>query len=100
MALRHLITLSSFFLPTMQITLYKSALCPRCYLAKKYLIEAIANNTNATVEEIEILTSAKKMWRDGIRMIPSIKIDGDLLSSVYLNREAVVEFINKHSTRQ
>jgi len=55
---------------------------------------------NVTVEEIEILTSAKTIWRDGIRMIPSIKIDGDLLSSVYLNREAVFDFIDKHSTQQ
>jgi hypothetical protein len=80
----------------MLITLYKSALCPRCRLAKKYLAESLESIPGATLEEIDILSSPIKTWSAGVRMIPAIQIDQAVLSSVYLSREDVSAFINKH----
>jgi hypothetical protein len=80
----------------MLITLYKSSLCPRCRLAKKYLSESLESIPDATLEEIDILSSPVKSWSAGVRMIPAIQIDQSVLSSLYLSREDISAFIYKH----
>lgn len=77
----------------MNVILYKSALCPRCYLARRHLLEVIKEYHNVTVDEIDLLSSPQKTWQDGIRMIPAIKIGDEVLSAAYLTRQQIGEFI-------
>ncbi len=81
----------------MQITLYKSSLCPRCYLAKKHLYTLKKEYPDIEIDEVDILTSPGKVRKAGIKMIPAIVIDGRVLSSIYLSRQKIAEFI--HSSK-
>ncbi len=82
----------------MHITLYKSNLCPRCYIAKKHILSLINQDSEISFEEIDIITSPLIAWKDGVRMIPAIKIDNDILSGAILTRAQLAEFINQKKT--
>jgi glutaredoxin len=80
----------------MLITLYKSSLCPRCYFAKKAILASIKEHPEwqiVEIEEIDILTSPGKAFRAGITMIPAIKIGDKKLSSLYLSRKDIEQFL-------
>lgn len=77
----------------MQITLYRSVLCPRCFLARKYLQEITQHKSNVTIVEVDILSQPMKTWQDGIRMIPALKIEDKILSGVFLNKKQIKSFI-------
>nr|WP_320050235.1 glutaredoxin family protein [uncultured Desulfuromonas sp.] len=80
----------------MTITFYGTALCPRCYLAKKALEKIAAEDADLQIETIEIATHALDGWRKGIRMIPALKIDDDLLSGILLDEQRIRSFIDRH----
>lgn len=98
--------LSSFWTPAragvtpdsykMKIILYRSNLCPRCFLAKKYLLDIIGDNPDIQIEEMDILGSPQRCLQDGIRMVPALVIDKDKLSGVFLSKKAIKSFINRH----
>ncbi len=77
----------------MQIIFYKSDLCPRCALAGKHLRALSAEIPDIAVEEVDILRSPRRTWRDGIRMVPALKIGEKILSGLHLNREAIAGFL-------
>ncbi len=79
----------------MQITLYRSFLCPRCYLAKKHLLEIAGQHSNITIKEIDIMTHPLKTWQDGIRLIPALKVKDKILSGVLLNKKQIITFIDQ-----
>jgi predicted DsbA family dithiol-disulfide isomerase len=79
----------------MHITLYKSSLCPRCYIAKKALLELAGNNTDLHIEEVDIITSPGKFRDAGISMIPAIKIGDEVLSSFFLRRNTIRKFVER-----
>jgi hypothetical protein len=80
----------------MLITLYKSTLCPRCHLAGKYLREICASDAHIHIQEIDILAAPRQSWNDGIRMIPALKIDNNILTALFLSRSAIADFIAGH----
>jgi hypothetical protein len=82
----------------MRITLYKSMLCPRCHLTGKYLRELTSKDPEIEVEEIDIMAAPRKIWRDGIRMIPALKIDNHILSALFISKTDIVEFIDKNKS--
>ena len=79
----------------MEIKLYKSALCPRCHMAARYLGEIKKENTGITVTEIDILSNPLQTWQDGVRLIPALKIGDRYLSGVYLTRQRIETFISE-----
>lgn len=79
----------------MKITFYRSALCPRCFVTHRILLEIIQGNKDMEVEEIDILSHPLKTWSDGIRIFPALKIDERILSGVFLGREKMESFINE-----
>ena len=80
----------------MQIILYRSKLCPRCLLAKKYLSKITENDPEVQIEEVDIIGSPKRCLQDGIRMVPALVINEDKLSGVFLSKKAIKAFINRH----
>ncbi len=79
-----------------KITFYRSKLCPRCFLAGKYLRAAIKEDSTIDVEEVDILSSPLRFMETGIRMIPALVIGKETLSSIYLNRKSIEDFISRH----
>lgn len=80
----------------MKITLYRSNLCPRCYLARKYLLQIVEDTPDIQIEEVDILGSPQRCLQDGIRMVPALVIGKDKLSGVFLSKKAIKSFINHH----
>lgn len=78
----------------MVVTLYKSALCPRCHMAHKHITEALQNEPDMTLTTVDVVSSPRKTWNDGIRMIPAIKIENEVLSALYLSKEEIKNFID------
>ena len=81
----------------MKITLYRSNLCPRCFLARKYLLEIVGDDSDVHIEEVDILGSPRRCLEDGIRMVPALMIDGEKLSGIFLTKNAVQSFITRHT---
>ena len=75
------------------ITFYRSNLCPRCYLARKYLRQLASTDSSLRIEEVDGLLSPRRAWQDGIRMIPAVKIGDQVLSGLYLSKDAIAAFI-------
>lgn len=81
---------------SMLITLYKSSLCPRCHLAKKYLKQIAQGDPSISIKEVDVLLSPRKALREGARMIPAIKIDGEIRGALYFKKSAIKKFIDRH----
>jgi len=83
-------------LKTMLVTLYKSAFCPRCYLAQKYILEIIAHDPKIQLKVVDVMTSPRQSLRSGIKMIPALTIDHHHLSALFLSKTTIADFINSH----
>lgn len=81
----------------MLVTLYKSSLCPRCYLAKKHLYYLKKEFPEMEINEVDIITSPGKALKAGIKMIPAIAIEDKVLSSIYLGRRKIADFLQSTS---
>jgi len=79
----------------MKVTLYKSSLCPRCHLARRSLEHLRTLQPDIELELVDILTSPRRAIRDGVRMIPAIRIGDRFLSGLFLNRASIAAFLNK-----
>lgn len=79
----------------MHIVLYKSNLCPRCYLAKKHLYEIASTNSEISIEEIDILSSPIKTLKAGVKLIPAIEIEKKILSGIILTKKNISDFIEQ-----
>jgi len=77
----------------MEVTFYKQALCPRCHLAAKHLQELLKQTDGFILEEVDIVAQPLRSWRDGIRMIPAIKVGDDILSGIYLTKPSIEKFL-------
>ncbi len=86
------------FTTLMHITLYKSALCPRCYLAGLYLQEIASLDPKIRIEEVDVMVAPRQSWDAGIRMIPALKINDRILSALFMSRTSIADFIasNRH----
>ncbi len=80
----------------MNLLFYKSTLCPRCHIAQKYLQEATQHCPELKIETVDIVTSAQRFRRDGIRMIPTIAIEGKRLSMLWPTKKAIYNFLHEN----
>ncbi len=77
----------------MLVTLYTSALCPRCLLASRYLRDILSHCPEAEIKEIDVLVSPKITARAGIKMIPAIEIQGEILNIIYPRKRRISSFL-------
>ncbi len=52
------------------------------------------------VNRVDIVTEPGRAWKDGVRMIPTLKADGQSLSGIYLSPEKIRAFVTKTETEQ
>ena len=79
----------------MTIILYRTRLCPRCSMARKHLLDLTRHRPDLIVEERDILRDLIATGRDGITMIPAIKIGDRVLSGIYLDRRRIADFLQQ-----
>lgn len=65
-------------------------------MAKKRLYKLVGQNSNVEIEEIDILSSREIAKKDGISMIPAIKIGDNKLSALFLGQEKIEKFLEKN----
>jgi glutaredoxin len=84
----------------MKITLYRSAICPRCLMAARELKRLKKKYKNLVVTEIDIATSPRQTWQAGIRMIPALECRGKILSGFILTSEKIQKFITTEQQKK
>jgi hypothetical protein len=68
-------------------------------MARKTLYELINNRQDIHVEEVDIVTSPLRAWKDGVRFIPTLKSGDKTLTGIFLSREEIQHFL-KEAERQ
>ncbi|MHB1349107.1 MAG: thioredoxin domain-containing protein [Desulfobulbaceae bacterium] len=81
------------------VIFYKAALCPRCLLVTKVLARLRRAYPELVVVEIDAVRSPVLVWRDGIRMIPALKTENELLSGILLKPKTIERFVARHLGR-
>lgn len=79
----------------MEIKFYRSLLCPRCYMAGRYLREIAGEDPTLSITEIEFTTQPITSWRRGIHMIPALQIEGQILCGIYLSKIQIMDFVQQ-----
>ena len=79
----------------MKITFYHSFLCPRCAVARKNLREIAGQRPDLEIAEIDITGKPLAYWRQGIKLIPALEINGKFLSGVFLSKKRIQMFIDQ-----
>lgn len=77
----------------MQVTLYKTSLCPRCYLAGRALQKLRAEFPELTIETVEVTREPLRAWQAGVRMLPTVTCNGKSLSGIILTTAALRDFL-------
>lgn len=80
----------------MLIILYRTKLCPRCFLARKYLSELTRDIPNLQIEEREVFFNPLIAAKEGVRMIPAIKVGKQILSGAVLTKGQIRNFLQKN----
>lgn len=80
----------------MKITFYHSTLCPRCYLARRILLDILQDSQDILIEEIDVLAHPLRTWSDGIRVFPALKIGDRILGSILPSRNKMLAFIQEN----
>jgi len=67
-------------------------------MASKSLRELSKEIPGLKIEEVDVLRRPSESWKNGVRLIPALKIEDDILSGIYLTREAIAAFVRQHIT--
>ena len=68
-------------------------------MARRSLKEICNSDEQFEIEEIDILQQPKRTWQAGIRMIPALQVDNEILSGAYLTKLQILRFIQEFKSR-
>lgn len=77
----------------MKIFFYKSALCPRCLITRRELASLHKELPSLEIEEIDVLRSPIRAWKDGIKTIPALKLGENIITGFMLRRKQIMTFL-------
>lgn len=80
----------------MKITLYRTALCPRCKKAENILHRLLPEYPHLDLNIIEVATRPIESFRAGVRMIPAIQCEDEILSGITLDETRIRDFLQRH----
>jgi len=64
-------------------------------MAGKHLKKLLKQTDGFVLEEVDMMAQPLRSWRDGVRMIPAIKVEDDILSGIYLSKSPIERFLKK-----
>lgn len=76
------------------VTFYHSAICPRCFMARRFVNQLIGEFPDIEINSVEFLANRRSAKEDGVNMIPALVCGEERLSGFYLTKERVREFFN------
>jgi len=74
------------------ITFFKSGLWPRCLLVSRELKKLKIEYPQLEIEEIDVLLHPLTTLKNNIRMIPTLMIDRQILSGIFLSAKRIRNF--------
>jgi predicted DsbA family dithiol-disulfide isomerase len=77
----------------MKVTLYKTFLCPRCFLAGRALNKLRSEFPDLTIETVEVTREPLRAWQDGVRILPAVNRDGKTISGLLLTTATLRDFL-------
>ncbi len=81
------------------LTFFYAPRCPRCRQAAAHLAALLDPADKSPPERIDVLRQPLRTWRAGVRMIPALMCNGDILSGIVLNRQDIQAFLERHNIR-
>lgn len=76
----------------MKVVLYKTFLCPRCFLAERTLKSLRDEFPELRIITVEVTRSPLRAWHEGVRMLPAVTYNGNSLSGIILTTAALRKF--------
>lgn len=83
----------------MHVVLYKTFLCPRCFLAGRALKKLRGEFPELTIATVEVSREPLRAWHEGVRMLPTVTCQGKTLSGVILTTATLRDFLRSRSSR-
>ena len=77
----------------MQVILYKSFLCPRCFLAGRALRKLRGEFPELTIETVDATRNPLRTWQAGVRMLPTVTCNGKSISGLLLSTDTLRDFL-------
>lgn len=77
----------------MKATLYKTFLCPRCFMAGRALENLRSELPELTIETVEVTREPLRVWQAGVRMLPTVTCNGRTISGLFLTTAALRDFL-------
>jgi len=65
-------------------------------MASKSLRELSKEIPGIKIKEVDVLRRPSESWKNGVRLIPALKIEDDILSGIYLTKESIETFVRRH----
>lgn len=75
-----------------QVTFYHSAICPRCFIARRFVNQLVREYPGIEIESVEFLTSRQRAKNDSVALIPALVCGEKRLSGFYLTKRRIQEF--------
>jgi glutaredoxin len=82
-----------------KITLYRTALCPRCKKVEQTLHQMMPEFPDLDLDIVEVATRPIESFRAGVRMIPALKCEEEILSAVFLDETRIRDFLEQHHAK-
>ena len=79
----------------MKIFFYKSAFCPRCFITGRELANLQEQFPRLEIEEIDVLLSPVRTWKDGIKAIPAIRYGEEVITGFILKKEQIIRILQR-----
>jgi glutaredoxin len=83
----------------MMITLYRTALCPRCKKTEQTLHRLRSEYPDLKLDIVEIAARPIESFRAGVRMVPALKCGDEILSGVFLDETRIRDFLERHHAK-
>lgn len=80
----------------MKIEFYRTILCPRCLIVSHQLKKLQSRMPNLTIEIIEIVTNPDRAREAGIRTIPALKVEDEILTGLFITPAKIKSFLSRH----
>ncbi|MDH3349531.1 MAG: hypothetical protein OEM02_15710 [Desulfobulbaceae bacterium] len=80
-----------------KITFFKSAVCPRCYVAWRELKKLGEEFPGLEVEEIDVLSHPIESAKRGIYFVPALQVGSRTLTMIFPRASIIREFVLKDS---
>jgi len=77
----------------MHVILYKTFLCPRCFLAGRALRKLRREFPQLTIETVDVTLEPLRAWQDGVRMLPTVRLANQTLSGIILTTATLRQFL-------